>query len=63
MERPKRVPTVGTLFGKPIFESIISDDKRYVFDRLAECDAEGCTLDQLEANEILIRPGLIYRQA
>jgi len=38
-------------------------DREYVFDRIAECDAEGCSLDQLKKNEVLIRPGLIYRPA
>ncbi len=63
MELSKPIRKVGTHFGKPIFESIINDDKHYIFDRLAECDADGCPLDQLDKNEVLIRPGLIYRQA
>ena len=61
MERPKRVPTVGTLFGKPIFESIEVQDSTYVFDRIARYEDGEFPLDRLSANELLVEPGLIYR--
>ncbi len=63
MERRKPARTVGMHLGKPIPETIYNGDREYVFDRIAECDAEGCSLDQLKKNEVLIRPGLIYRPA
>lgn len=63
MEQQKHQRTIGMHFGKPIAESIYNNNHRYVFDRIAECNDEGCPLDQLSKNEILIRPGLIYKQA
>ena len=62
MQQQKHSRTVGMHVGKPIVESIYSNDNRYIFDRIAECSDEGCPLDQLRKNEILIRPGLIYKQ-
>jgi len=60
----KRVfgPTIGTYLGKPIYKSIKNDEGKYEFDRVAECDRDGCPLDQLANGEILFIPGLIYRQ-
>jgi hypothetical protein len=53
---------IGTHLGRPIFSTVETEEgKKYVFDRLAECDHDGCPLDQLARNEILFRPGLIYR--
>jgi len=54
---------IGSHLGKPIYESITDQDVTYIFDRLAECDAEGCPLDQVKRGELLLQPGLIYRQA
>jgi len=54
---------IGSHLGKPIYETIEADGLKYVFDRLAECDDDGCPLDQLNKNEVLFRPGLIYRAA
>lgn len=54
--------TIGTHLGQPIYESIEQNRQRYVFDRIAVCDNDGCPLDQLEQNELLFRPGLIYRR-
>ena len=48
--------------GKPIFKSIKGPDGTLVFDRIAHCDEEGCPLDQLGKNEVMMSPGLIYRQ-
>lgn len=57
--------TIGTLLGKPIYESFQrqEDDTQFVFDRLARCDSEGCPLDQVKQDEILLAPGLIYKKA
>lgn len=54
---------IGSHLGKPIYESITQFEKKYKFDRLAECDRDGCPLDQLKKDEILFEPGLIYRAA
>ncbi len=53
---------IGNHLGKPIFQFIEEQDTRYVFDRLAECDDEGCPLDQVKKGELLLHPGLIYRK-
>ncbi|HEB81056.1 MAG TPA: hypothetical protein ENI71_04195 [Chromatiales bacterium] len=55
-------PRIGSYLGKPIFEKIEDREGTYVFDRIAQCDVEGCPLDQLDRGEMLIPPGLIYRQ-
>jgi hypothetical protein len=55
-------PAIGSHLGKTIFESFQEEDQRYVFDRLAQCDTEGCPLDQLHKNEMMMGPGLIYKQ-
>ena len=52
---------IGSHLGQPIYKTITQFEKRYVFDRLAKCDVEGCPLDQLHKDEILFIPGLIYR--
>ncbi len=56
-------PQIGTHLGKPIYKTVENDGTTYIFDRLAECDSEGCPLDQLASNEMLLPPGLIYRKA
>jgi hypothetical protein len=56
-------PKIGSHLGKPIYESITQFKTKYVFDRIAQCDTDGCPLDQLRKNEILFEPGLIYRPA
>ncbi len=53
-------PTVGSHLGKPIFQTIESDGIKYSFQRMAECDGDGCPLQQLAANEVMFNPGLIY---
>jgi hypothetical protein len=53
-------PTVGSHLGKPIFQTIESDGIKYSYQRMAECDSDGCPLQQLAANEIMFNPGLIY---
>ncbi len=54
---------IGWHLGKPIFDTVVQADKKYIFDRLAECDRDGCPLDQLNKGELLFTPGLIYKQA
>jgi len=56
-------PAIGTHLGKPIFSTIESEDGKFVFDRLAECDRDGCPLQQLAKAELMFNPGLIYRPA
>ncbi len=53
---------IGNYLGKPIFESIEIQDEAYVFDRIAEYEDDEFPLDRLSANELLVEPGLIYRQ-
>lgn len=56
---------IGSLLGKPIYESFNEEDNgaQYIFDRLAQCDTEGCPLDQVKKDELLLTPGLIYKKA
>lgn len=63
MKNPIYGPAIGSHLGKPIFSTIESDDGKYVFDRLAECDRDGCPLQQLQKSEKMFNPGLIYRPA
>ena len=63
MNKPRFGRPIGSHLGKPIYESIQEQDATYVFDRLAKCDAEGCPLDQVKKNELLLNPGLIYKKA
>ena len=53
---------IGNYMGKPIFESIEIQDSTYVFDRIARYEDDEFPLDRLRANEVLVEPGLIYRQ-
>ncbi len=55
-------PSIGQYLGKPIFQSIKGPEGTLVFDRIAHCDEEGCPLDQLGKDEVMMAPGLIYRQ-
>lgn len=63
MNKPPYVTNIGTHFGKPIYQTIESDGVKYDYDRKAECDDEGCPLQQLAKNELLFNPGLIYKKA
>ena len=56
-------PAIGTFLGKPIYKTIKEEQNQYVFDRLADCDDDGCPLDQLNEGEMMINPGLIYKVA
>lgn len=55
-------PTVGSHLGKPIYKTIINDGIKYIFDRIAECDHDGCPLQQLHKDEVMLKSGLIYKQ-
>ncbi len=52
---------VGNFLGHPIAEKITTRDGTYVFDRIAENIDGEFPLSQLSKDELLIRPGLIYR--
>jgi hypothetical protein len=56
-----RTSPVGNYLGQPIYQTIESRHGTYVFDRIAvNVDGE-FPLDQLNKDELLIKPGLIYR--
>lgn len=64
MSKPVYGPPIGSHLGKPIFSSVETEEgSKYIFDRLAECDRDGCPLDQLSKNELMFNPGLIYKPA
>ena len=63
MSNTKYGPAIGTHLGKPIFSTIESEEGVSKFDRLAECDRDGCPLDQLQKDELMFNPGLIYKTA
>lgn len=63
MEKLTYGPTIGLYLGKPVYKTIESNGYKYIYDRVAQCDDDGCPLDQLQVNEVMIRPGLIYRLA
>ena len=52
---------VGNYLGQPIFQTIESANSTYGFDRIAVCVDGEFPLDQLNKDELLIKPGLIYR--
>jgi len=56
-----RASLVGNYLGQPIYQTIESRSGTYVFDRIAENIDGEFPLDQLNKDELLIRPGLIYR--
>lgn len=62
MHKSSYGPTIGSHLGKPIFQTIESEGIKYNFERMAECDTDGCPLQQLAANEVLFNPGLIYKR-
>lgn len=63
MDKREYGPAIGSHLGKPIYESITQSETKYVFDRVAQCDRDGCPLDQLAKNELMFNPGLIYKKA
>ena len=52
---------IGNYLGHPIAEKIDTRNGTYVFDRIAEHIDGEYPLSQLAKDELLIRPGLIYR--
>jgi hypothetical protein len=52
---------VGNYMGQPIFQTIESTSGTYVFDRIAKSVDGEFPLEQLNKDELLIKPGLIYR--
>jgi len=52
---------VGDYLGQPIRETITASTGTYIFDRIEKNVDGEFPLDQLDKNELLIRPGLIYR--
>jgi len=54
---------IGSFLGKTIYESFKDQGVMYLFDRVAQCDTEGCPLEQVKHGELLLNPGLIYKQA
>jgi len=48
--------------GRPIFASCDHSGTTYIFDRIADCDAEEIFVQDLKESEIFIQPGLIYRK-
>lgn len=52
---------IGNFMGQRIQETITAASGTYVFDRIAEHVDGEFPLDQLHNDELLIRPGLIYR--
>ena len=58
---PHRTTPVGNYLGQPIYQTIESSNGTYVFDRIADSIDGEFPLDQLNKDELLIKPGLIYR--
>jgi hypothetical protein len=55
-------PVIGDFMGRPIFKSLEQSGTAYEFDRLANCDADGCFIQDLKNSELFVKPGLIYRR-
>jgi hypothetical protein len=52
---------LGNYMGQPIYQTFESRNGTYVFDRIAENVDGEFPLEQLKKNELLVKPGLIYR--
>ena len=52
---------IGDFLGQPIYQTIESQDVTYIFDRIAENVDGEFPLEQLSKDELLVKPGLIYR--
>jgi hypothetical protein len=59
--QPDRSNQLGDYLGHPIYHTIKTHSTTYVFDRIAENIDGEFPLDQLDKDELLIKPGLIYR--
>jgi len=52
---------IGDFLGQPIYQTIESQNVTYIFDRIAENVDGEFPLEQLSKDELLVKPGLIYR--
>ncbi len=59
--QPLRKPQLDDYLGHPVQRTIVIHDVLYVFDRIAENIDGEFPLDQLRKDELLVKPGLIYR--
>lgn len=59
--QPQRTTQLGDYLGHPIYQTIETQNTIYIFDRIAENIDGEFPLDQLNKNELLVKPGLIYR--
>ena len=62
MENKIDYTVIGTHLGKAIRKTIESDGNVFQYDRVAECDHDGCPLDQLKRDEVMLKEGLIYKR-
>ncbi len=62
MQHPVYGPQIGSYLGKPIYKTIEAEGTKLQYVRKAECDSDGCPLDQLEQDEVMMKPGLIYKK-
>jgi hypothetical protein len=56
-------PSIGTYMDRQIPAYIVSDGIRYSYDRITRENDGSCDLSQLDADECVIAPGLIYRRS
>ena len=59
--QPHRSTQLGDYLGHPVYQTIESHNAIYVFDRIAENIDGEFPLEQLNKDELLVKPGLIYR--
>ena len=57
----QRSAQIGDYLGHPVYQTIESQNAIYIFDRIAENIDGEFPLDQLNKDELLVKPGLIYR--
>jgi len=61
--KPDASKVIGQYMGRPILASITHAGQSYDYDRIAVSDRdETFPLAQLESNELLVSPGLIYKR-
>ena len=58
-----RGPTIGTFRDMPIYDMLTQAGQQYVYDRIAvfKGNQMAASVDQLESQEMMVAPGLIYR--
>ena len=52
---------IGDFLGQPIYQTLELQNSTYVYDRIAKNIDGEFPLDQLGKDELLVKPGLIYR--